>query len=65
VLRKNILLVRPRRSSARRISGAKITGIAISRAGNEASNSQVNAGRFSKLVSTAKENGHGHEKNVY
>ena len=41
---------RPIRSSARRISGAKITGTASNNAGNEFCTSHENAGRFTRLV---------------
>ena len=44
----------PRRSNPRRISGAKTTGMAISRAGNALSTSQENAGSSIMVVSSAR-----------
>ena len=45
-----IVPARPIRSSARRISGAKITGMASSMAGTEFRTSHENAGRSTRLV---------------
>ena len=49
-LKGKIMPARPIRSRVRRISGAKITGIARSRAGRVVLTSQEKAGKFSKLV---------------